>query len=206
MARKGDEDEDLRLLLERLAAGDEQAADLLIERSVGRVRRLAHFMLKGSPRVRRWYETDDVAQAIALRLRRALREVRPASPRDFLNLAAVQVRREVCDLARHEYGPQGAGAHQATGPAGRPGDRPGGGDEAPGPGPATQALWRDWLQFVEGSLPAEEREVFDLHHVHGLPQAEVARLLGVSVPTVRRRYRGALLRLHEATHLGPPPR
>src|SRR6516225_5789696 len=118
MARKGDEDEDLGPLLERLAAGDEQAADLLIERSVGRVRRLAHFMLKGSPRVRRWYETDDVAQAIALRLRRALREVRPASPLDFLNLAAAQVRREVCDLARHEYGPQGAGAHHATGPAG----------------------------------------------------------------------------------------
>jgi RNA polymerase sigma-70 factor (ECF subfamily) len=210
MARNADEHEDLRPLLERLAAGDEQAADLLIERSVGRVRRLAHFMLKDSPRVRRWHETDDVAQAIALRLRRALREVRPASPRDFLNLAAKQVRRELCDLARREFGPQGQGAHHATGPAGPAAgrtDEPAGREhEAPGPGPATQAIWRDWLRHVEGAMTAEAREVFDLHYVQGLPQDEVARLLGVSPPTVKRRYREARELLHKACHRDLPRR
>jgi RNA polymerase sigma factor (sigma-70 family) len=84
------------------------------------------------------------------------------------------------------------------------GDRRGVEGEALGPGPATEAQGRDFLRYVQESLSEEEREVFDLHYVQDLPQEEVARLLGVSVPTVKRRWRSARLRLHEALH-GPPP-
>ena len=44
----------------------------------------------------------------------ALNDVKPALLRDFYRLAAVQVRRELIDLARHYYGPQGHGAHHAS--------------------------------------------------------------------------------------------
>ena len=47
-------------------------------------------------------------------------------------------------------------------------------------------------------LPDEVREVFDLVFYLGLEQAEVARRLGVSVPTVKRRYRDARLLLYDA--------
>ncbi len=81
MARDDHADEALRPLLERLAAGDESAADLLIEHSVTRMHRLAHIIMKVKfPHVRRWYETDDVFQNAALRLRRALKTVKPATP------------------------------------------------------------------------------------------------------------------------------
>ena len=210
MARDEHAHAELQPLLDRLAAGEASAADQLIERSVGRLHRLAHFMLGDFPHVRRWYETGDVAQAAALRLTRALQAVRPASPRDFLNLAATQIRRELYDLARHEYGPEGPGAHHASGPVGAGPDETGGqagpeGAES-GAGPATQAGWRDLLRHVQEALPAEEREVFDLLYVQELSQEEAARLLGVSVPTVKRRWRSARLRLHAATRLDLPGR
>ena len=200
-----DQNADLQALLDRLAAGDESAVERLVEHSVGRLRRLTRFLLRGFPHVRRWYETDDVCQAAALRLVRALGSVRPATAKDFLNLAAAQVRRELCDLARHQYGPAGPGAHHVTAPAGPPaeGTGAGQGQEAveSGAGPATQARWRDLLGHVQEALPAEEREVFDLLFVLGLSQEEAASQLGVSVPTVKRRWRSARLLLHRARHL-----
>jgi RNA polymerase sigma-70 factor (ECF subfamily) len=207
MARDDEKHKDLQPLLDRLAAGDESAVEPLIEHSLERLQRLAHFMLEQRPDVRRWYETGDVFQAAYGRLDRALRAERPASPRMFLGLAALQIRRELYDLARHEYGPEGSGKHHATGPA--PGanqaeERPGGDAIAPGAGPATQAHWRDLLQHIQESLPEEEREVFDLLYVQELSQEEAAQVLGVSVPTVKRRWRSARLRLHDARVLQRP--
>jgi RNA polymerase sigma-70 factor (ECF subfamily) len=191
----------LQGLLDRLAAGDAEAADRLIERSVQRLRRLAHFMLRNQPKLRRWYETDDVFQAAAIRLHRALKSVRPSSPRDFLNLAATQIRRELCDLTRHEYGPEGEAAHHATAPPEAQGDRTQDrcGQEAAdaAAGPATQARCHDLLRHVQEVLPQEEREVFDLLFIQELSQEEAAQLLNVSVPTVKRRWRSARLLLHQ---------
>jgi RNA polymerase sigma factor (sigma-70 family) len=48
-------------------------------------------------------------------------------------------------------------------------------------------------------LPEEERSVFDLLYYHDLSQAEAAELLGVSVPTIKRRWAAARMRL--ATYL-----
>ena len=66
----------------------------------------------------------------------------------------------------------------------------------PGPGPRTSAELKEFHTQV-GKLPDEEREVFDLIFYLGLEQAEVAKRLGVSVPTVRRRWRAAKERLHD---------
>jgi RNA polymerase sigma-70 factor (ECF subfamily) len=188
--------------LQRMHAGDAAARDQLLEHVCDRLRRLTRKMLKGFPGVRRYAETDDVLQNALMRLLRALQEVRPASAREFLGLAAAQIRRELIDLARHFFGPQGAGAHHASQADESAADRP----AEPGDvtfDPSALAEWREFHEQV-GRLPDDEREAVDLLFYQGLPQADAAALLHVSVRTLQRRWQGAQLKLHEALKGGLP--
>src|SRR3954454_4097329 len=116
-------------LLSRLRAGDGAARDPLLGIVCERLGRLAHKMLRDFPGVARWEGTEDVVQNATLRLCRALKDVTPESPRSFFNLAAVLIRRELIDLARHYYGPHGMGAHhESVGPSH---DRTGPGFDSP---------------------------------------------------------------------------
>src|SRR5476649_2911770 len=90
----------LQPLLARLSAGDAAARNELFRHASGRLERLARRMLHHYPTVHRWAGTDDVLQNALIRLLRALETVHPATPRDFLGLAAEQIRRELIDLAR----------------------------------------------------------------------------------------------------------
>jgi RNA polymerase sigma-70 factor (ECF subfamily) len=186
---------------QRMQAGDASARNELLEHVCDRLRRLTRKMLKGFPGVKRYAETDDVLQNVLLRLLRALEDVRPTSTREFLGLAAAQVRRELIDLARHFFGPQGAGAHQASS-AGESTARP------PEPADATfdPSALAEWREFHEqvGRLPEDEREAVDLLYYQGLAQADAAALLNVSVRTLQRRWQGAQLKLHEALKGGLP--
>ena len=184
--------------LDRLRAGDASARDELLAIACERLGRLARKMLRGYPGVGRWEQTDDVLQNAAMRLCRAIDDIKPASVRSFINLAAVQIRRELIDLARHYGGPQGPGRHHAS-RAGSNGSRaaPGPPDAADDTGdPARLATWTEFHDQV-GALPAEEREVFDLLWYQGLSQAEAAALLGVTERVVKYRWRSARLKLHE---------
>jgi RNA polymerase sigma factor (sigma-70 family) len=188
----------------RLQEGDPAARDALLTCAGERLRRLAHRMLQTYPRVRRWEETDDVLQNALLRLCRTLSDVPPRTVVDFLRLAALNIRRELLDLAKHYYGPQGQGAHHATvypggeaGPA-RPEAAAGSSLE-----PGRLADWGEFHQQVE-LLPEAEREIFDLLWYQGLSQAEAAELLQVSERTVKRRWQSARLRLYEALGGEPP--
>src|SRR5689334_25116840 len=87
--------------VQRWQEGDRAAADELLLACAKRVEQLARRMLQGYPVVRGQAETADVLQGCLVRLLNALRRVRPAATRDFYNLAAVQARRELTDLARH---------------------------------------------------------------------------------------------------------
>jgi RNA polymerase sigma factor (sigma-70 family) len=183
----------LQAWLERVRAGEPGALDGLLRHAGERLQRLTHQMLAGFPGVRRWAETDDVFQNALVRLLRALESVQPDTPRAFLGLAAEQIRRELIDLARHYYGPEGLGANHGTRPP-----------QAPPPDktdlshdPARLAEWAELHQHI-GTLPDDEREVFGLLFYQGLSQAEAAELLGVTVRTVQRRWQAALLRLHRA--------
>jgi RNA polymerase sigma-70 factor (ECF subfamily) len=156
-------------------------------------------MLKDYRRLRRWEQTDDVLQNALVRLHRSLEDVAPPSLRDFYRLAALQIRRELIDLARHYFGPEGGGRRHHTNAAedeaGRtllPAyERPESVEE-----PETLAAWGKFHEQV-GALPEEEREVFDLVWYQGLKHTEAAALLGVSARTVKRRWQAACLRLHE---------
>jgi RNA polymerase sigma-70 factor (ECF subfamily) len=190
----------IQLRLDRLRAGDDSARDELLDIACERLRRLARKMLRGYGRVRRWEETDDVFQNAAVRLCRALSVVKPASVRSFINLAAVQIRRELIDMARHYGGPGGPGRqHTSQAQAGSDGSGslrgpPEAADDTDDP--ARLAVWTEFHQQIE-ALPEKEKDVFDLLYYQGLTQAEAAAVLGVAERVVKYRWRSARLKLNE---------
>lgn len=184
--------------IDRLHAGDESARDELLAATCDRLTALTRKMLRDYPGVRRWEQTDDVLQNATLRLCRALREVRPTTARAYFRLAALQIRRELLDLARHHYGPEGHAAHHASQA-----------DEGASPpvvssrekadlthAPDRLQAWAEFHERVE-ALPDEEREVFDLLWYQELAQPEAADVLGISLATLKRRWMSARLRLQE---------
>jgi RNA polymerase sigma factor (sigma-70 family) len=187
--------------LDRLRAGDEAARKELLNCACDRLTRLTRKMLKSYPRVKRWEQTDDVLQNAALRLYRALGQVTPAGPADFYRLAALNIRRELLDLAKHYYGARGLGRKHAT-VAQQPNaeGEPAAASEPPDAGkPDELETWAEFHRQI-GQLPEEDRETFDLLWYQGLSQAEAASLLNVSERTIKRRWQSARLRLHEALH------
>jgi RNA polymerase sigma factor (sigma-70 family) len=177
--------------LDRYRAGDRAATDAFLRRVCGRLERLARSMLRGFPSVRRWADTDDVLQSALMRLLRTLQATRPESTRHFANLAALHIRRELIDLARHFRNrldrPGGAADSQDGDGAADPVD--------PGSDAADELdLWTAFHEQVD-QLPAEEREVVGLTFYHGWAQAQIAELFQVDERTVRRRMRSAALKL-----------
>jgi RNA polymerase sigma factor (sigma-70 family) len=193
---------DLEVLLARANAGDAAAREQLIDHSRVRLLRLTHKLLQGFPGVRRWEDTDDVLQNALMRLLRALRSVSPPTVADYFRLATRQLRRELIDLARHYYGPEGLGANYASqAPGSGSEDRRGPVDDKADSSSSNEpGRLAAWTQFHErvAALPEPEREVFELLWYHGLTQAEVGVVLNVSVPTVKRRWLAARLELQDA--------
>jgi RNA polymerase sigma factor (sigma-70 family) len=190
----------LQACLDRLKAGDNGARKDLLQGAVKRLTELTRVMFRDYQRLKRWEETDDVMQNAMIRLHRALDSVMPASVRDFYRLAGLQIRRELIDLARHYYGPQGLGNKQVTNA-----DATGSNEIQPplyeqaesADAPSRLAVWSEFHERVD-ALPEEEREVFDLVWYQGLTHIEAANLLNVSAKTVKRRWQSACVRLHES--------
>jgi RNA polymerase sigma factor (sigma-70 family) len=193
--------------LERLRQGDQTAAEKarneVINLACERLEALTRRMLRHYPRLRRWEQTGDVLQNAVLRLHRSLATVRPHSPGQFYGLAATQIRRELIDLARHHFGPEGAAGQHHTDRAGGLGDDgPVANREGPTGEPATLAEWTEFHEKVQ-LLPDPEREVFALLWYEGLTQGEAASVLGVTDRTVKNRWRSAKLVLQRFLGEGP---
>lgn len=160
----------------------------IIEHACERLRLLTRKMLKNYPRVKRWSETDDVLQNAMVRLHKSLAAIQPETPRQFYGLATTQIRRELIDLARHHYGPEGFGANHLTDSddsLDRQFDRK---------EPESLESWSLFHEAVE-KLCEEQREVVNLLWYEGLPQPDAARLLNISLATLKRRWQAARLRL-----------
>ncbi|MGC4003033.1 MAG: sigma-70 family RNA polymerase sigma factor [Pirellulales bacterium] len=171
----------------------------MLQTACDRLMHVTRKILRDFPDVQRWEQTADVFQNASMRLYRALADVKPNDARHFYRLAAMQIRRELIDLARHYRGPEGMGAHHHSVLPQRK-------DESSAPrmlDPGQRTLdpkqLADWLDFHEAvqKLPDTEREVFDLVWYHGLSQQQVGEVLGVDERTIRRRWREARLKLHD---------
>jgi RNA polymerase sigma factor (sigma-70 family) len=194
--------------LDRLATGDETAREHLLCCACDRLTRLTRKMLRGFPRVRRWEETDDVFQNALLRLCNTLRLIQPKSPTDFFRLAAVHIRRELIDLSRKHYGPEGWGRNTASHRS-KSASRGTHHQNLDSPEttlePGKLALWTEFHEQI-ALLPPEDCEMFDLLWYQGRAQAEAAMLLGVSERTIQRRWQSARVHLNSRLKGSPPDR
>jgi RNA polymerase sigma factor (sigma-70 family) len=166
----------LQELLDRMKAGDRAARRELLDRACARLSRLANTMLAGSfPALRQHHELDSVVHETWLRLAQALDQVEPPTVADFFRLAAHKIRQVLLDLADRQ---RRRAAREVSGPGGDSGS----GDFAAAAGqtldPARLALWSEFHARV-ANLPEDQRQVFELHYYLELPQAEIARMLGL---------------------------
>ncbi len=167
--------------LDRHNGGDPTARDELIQYCQQRLRVLVRKMLRRFPNVHRWEDTSDVFQNVLIRLDRTLRQVALGTVRDYFQLAACQIRRELIDLSRQHKQVQEQLPDWVEPP-----------DNSANP--VSLAKWGEIHTFI-AALPEEVREPFDLIFYQGLSQPEAARILGVSLRTLKRRWMDARLRL-----------
>jgi RNA polymerase sigma factor (sigma-70 family) len=176
----------------RIRSGDHEARNELIRKVQGNLERLASLMLRRFPQVARFEQTEDVLNNALLRLMRSLETVQPGSVKDFFNLAAVHIRWELLDMAKHYR--KVLEMETSTRPL-----------EPTEVCCAEEDLdrWSRLHQVVE-NLPAREREVFSLTFYHDRKQVEIAELLGVDERTVRRWWCSACQKLCESMDGKPP--
>jgi len=181
----------LQKYLDRWRSGDRAAADELLKATGARLEKLARRMTRSFPNVRGQADTGDVLQNSLIRLLRTLLTLRPHTTRDFFNLAAVHIRRELIDLARRCKSRNRVTFDIAIEP-----------DAANGQAEPEAKVAEDfdlWVRFHEAvdQLPLEEREVVGLVFYHGWTQVRIAELFAVDERTIRRRWSNACVRLRE---------
>ena len=175
--------------LDELAGGSpaEPIVRALLDRAVRRLHLLcATLLYRSYPRLTQPplnLQADELLGAVAERLLKALREIRPPTVRQFFALANRHMRWELNDLARRlDEQPAAVELREGLVPA------------PPGSDSGLSPDGRRMLAAIEG-LPEGEREAFDLVKIQGMTQAEAAEVLGVSPKTVQRRLHRALVLL-----------
>src|SRR5262249_6823025 len=131
-------------------------------------------------------EAEELLGAVVERLLKALRKVRPATTRQFFALACQHMRWELNDLARRlDKQPIFQELHE---------------ESVPAPANSATGITRNGRRILAAidNLPESEREAFDLVRIQGMSRAEAARVLEVSVPTVKRRLNRGLRLLTDA--------
>ena len=168
-------------------AGDspaEPAVRALLDRAVRRLHQLcATLLYRSYPRLTQPplnLQVDEMLGAVVERLLKALRQIRPATTRQFFALACQHMRWELNDMARrldeqpvsvelcNELVPAPASSDSGLTPAGRR------------------------ILVAIDCLPEGEREAFDLVRIQGMSQSEAAQVLEVSVMTINRRLNRGL--------------
>ena len=172
-----------------LQAGDSATREEVVGLVVERMREVTHRMLRSFRTVRRWDDTDDVVQNAAIRFLRALAATPLETPEHLVNLATLQIRRELVDLARKHCGPESYAANHESNSTVVDSEVVMRVSYAADPYVHEPGVER-WAAFHEAAaaLPAGEREVFELAWFLGAEQVEVAEHLGCSVRTVKRRW------------------
>ncbi|HMO13333.1 MAG TPA: sigma-70 family RNA polymerase sigma factor [Pirellulaceae bacterium] len=183
----------------QMKSGNDAARASLIDSACERLLALTRSIKKSFNQVNRWEQTEDIFQRATMRLFQSLSEVELNDARHFFRLAALQIRRELLDLARHYGGPEGMGANYATQFVQR--------DMSHAPhaaydladqtgNPESALHWGEFHNIIE-TLPEEQKEVVELLFYHGLSQEEAAKVMNISVRTVKRYWRAARLAIHD---------
>ena len=186
----------LQRQIDRLKLGDLAARDDLIRHAGERLQHLTRKILHDFRRVRKYEDTSDVLQNAMMRMLRRLQSAPPTTVPEFFQLAAREIRCTLIDLARHYYGPLGAGVNEQPPPEALNSN----GSASPleisdrRNEPSQLMDWTEFHRVVE-ALPDDERQVVDLLWYHGMTQEEAAQVLDLSLSTLKRRWMAARLRL-----------
>ena len=188
-----------------LQAGDSATREEVVGLVVERMREVTHRMLRSFRTVRRWDDTDDVLQNATIRFLRALEATPLESPEHLVNLATLQIRRELVDLARKHRGPESYAANHESNSTVVDSEVVMRVSYAADPYVHEPGVER-WAAFHQAAaaLPAEERKVFELAWFLGAEQVEVADHLGCSVRTVKRRWDAIKQTLRDALGADAP--
>lgn len=162
--------------------------------------RLTKRMFHQFPALRRWEQTDDVFQNAMIRLHKAVQDVQVQSKLHFLNLAKMQIKRVLLDLAR-KYRSEKSFAANHHSDSLNPEILSGMVTTLPDPEENLDP-WIDLHIQIE-ALPDDLKEVVDLIWYESLPIEKVAEKLQISERTARRRWQ--LARLQLAEFLKQPP-
>lgn len=167
---------ELQSLIDRMRQGDRAARRELLDRACLRLRKLTAKMLSGSfPALTARHEVDSIVHETWLRLVQAMEKTDPPTVADFFRLAAFKIRQVLLDLAEKQrrldrrelpHRELDSQARQQREPGNQTYD------------PSRLAVWSEFHNRVQ-SLDEDERTVFEMHYYLELPQAEIARLLGL---------------------------
>jgi RNA polymerase sigma factor (sigma-70 family) len=180
-------DRRLQAGLALLAAGDPAAKEAIFQVAYERLEQRSRKMLAGFRVVRGLYDTGDVAHEAYLWLHRSLDVIQPDTPRQFLGLVALHIRRTLIDLYRRCRGPESHEANRASNVY-----RDANGilrhhvDEAEAAA-ADQSAW-ERLHEAVATLDADDQEIFNLRWILGMTHAQIGAQLGVSEKTAWRAW------------------
>lgn len=183
----------INMWVEQLREGNPKAREMLFEVSADRLMRMTRKMLKGFRKVRRWEETGDVFAEVYLNLRNALERVVPNDARHFLNLAGQHINWALQNLKKHYEGPHGIGRNHKTKDKDGEGNYVEQGDLVAASSTCDPEELEKWTEFHRQAeqLPDGEKEVFNLLFYCKLDQKSAAKLMGISVDRLQKKWYSA---------------
>ena len=185
----------LRALLDRVRAGDQQAATELVRRYEPALRRAVRLRLR-DPQLRRFLDSADVCQAVFLRffVRVATGQYDLDTPEQVLKLLATMARNQVVNEALHAQAAKrdcrrlvGAGTEERE-PA------------APGSSPSQHVAAAELMEKARHLLQPDEWHLLQLRK-EGREWADIARLLGGTAEGLRKQLARAVARVTRALDL-----
>lgn len=178
------------MLIERVRAGDQDAAALLVERHTPAVRRAVRFRLT-DPRLRSLFDSMDICQSAmgSFFIRAAAGFYEVNSPEQLVSLLTTMARNKLATHARRERArlavPQSM-------------DEDLSGVVSAEPDPARMAVAKELCQIALGLLTDEERHLLDLRQ-DGKSWDEIAQSKHSTPVAVRKQLSRALDRVLQAT-------
>jgi RNA polymerase sigma-70 factor (ECF subfamily) len=174
-------------LIERVRAGDERAAEVLVRRYEPEVRREVRFLLR-DPFLRRTFDSMDICQSVmgSFFMRAALGEYDLGKPEDLIRLLISMTRNKVVDATRRQRAQRRdhrrATSLEAVDLA------------AVTPGPSQVAEGRELLAVIRGKLSEEERRLADLR-ANGREWGDIASEVGGTAEARRKQLTRAISRV-----------
>ena len=191
----------VQTIVDRLHAGDESAKNDLIQAASERLFHLTQRKRRRYQRkVGRWEQTEDIFQRAIMRLCQALEKTEINDAKHFFSLAAKKIREQLLDLERYYHGPvKGIGANHQTQVRSSSSENEYHNliDVAKDEAEDSNWLESEVLYSAIEKLHPDLQDVINMVWINELTQEETAKLLGISVRTVYRRWQKARIELHD---------